>query len=85
MINKFYKWLFNFVLRKITGDTGYRCGNRYGKVFHYYNWEVTVIYRDTTKEDGYSREELYRMLKLIRKEEIRQQWKIPEPEQGELK
>lgn len=44
-------------------------------------FEVTTTFRNTKEEDGYSREELYSLLKLIRREEERHQWKVPEPKE----
>jgi len=39
---------------------------------------VTVTYRDTRQEDGYSREELLAMLETVRRHEALQGWKVPE-------
>ena len=45
-----------------------------------FGWvEVTITNRDTTEPDSYSREELIRLLALIRTQEETQQWKVPEP------
>jgi hypothetical protein len=40
--------------------------------------EITLTYRDTRQEDGYSREELLQMLNEVRKHEAKQGWKVPE-------
>ena len=72
-------WMFTRILQKIKAIRCYKCSNRYVKVFKIGVFEVSITYRDTTKEDSYSREELVTMLKVIRNEEQRQQWKVPEP------
>lgn len=46
--------------------------------------EYTLTSRDTTKEDGYARDEVYQMLRWVRRMENRSQttphsWKCPEP------
>lgn len=56
------------------------CANRHMTVFMVGTSEVTVVVRDTTKPDGYSREELVTMLETIRREETIQQWTVPEPQ-----
>jgi hypothetical protein len=43
---------------------------------------ISIIRRDTSKPDMYSREEIFDMLKRVRCEEQRMQWKCPEPFQG---
>lgn len=41
--------------------------------------EVTLTFRDLSYPDIYSREEVVRMLKLVRSEERRMNWTCPEP------
>lgn len=72
---KFVLWslrLINF--KQVTS-----VGNR----MIYVGWsgksEVTITLRNTREPDGYARTELLEMLKLIRVEEERQHWKVPEP------
>ena len=50
------------------------CGNRYIQIFRDGNLEHTITTRDTNKNDGYSREEIYRMYVLILKEGARTDW-----------
>ena len=40
--------------------------------------EVKLTYRDTRQEDGYSREELIEMLRVIRESERHMGWKVPQ-------
>lgn len=40
--------------------------------------EITVVWRDKRQEDGYSRTELLKMLREVRKHEAIQNWKVPE-------
>lgn len=56
-----------------------RCANRYEITHHCGPLVVVTTIQDTREEDGYSREELYRMLRLIRQHEELQEWKVPEP------
>lgn len=42
--------------------------------------EVTLTMRDTSRSDGYSREELLEMLTEVRKHETLSGWRVPEPE-----
>lgn len=69
-------WLRQVPITKSKGSVG----NRFIEVTMIGPLEVTITCRDTRREDGYSREELYSMLRLIRKEEVRHEWKVPEPE-----
>lgn len=73
---KFWWWILHKVpLKGLSGRTG----NRFYKKGMLGPIEVTITDRDTREPDGYSREELLRMLQLIRSEEERHQWKVPEP------
>lgn len=54
-------------------------GNRTIEVGMVGTLEVTTIVRETSQPDGYSREELLSMLRLIRTHEEFQHWKVPEP------
>ena len=55
------------------------CANRWESVSRCGPFEVTVSVKDTTKPDGYSREELLAMLHTVRKHETLQGWRVPEP------
>lgn len=41
-------------------------------------FEYTFTIRDTHRQDAYSREELFRMLRTIREHEHRMGWRVPE-------
>lgn len=41
--------------------------------------ELTLIMRDISEPDIYSRGEIFEMLHKVRENEIRMQWKCPEP------
>ncbi len=80
------KWYCNMFCRAVIGLWPRNMGS-YGYVANRSirtldgtkrKWELTIT--DKSERDGYSREELYCMLKLIRAEEKRQGWKVPEPE-----
>jgi hypothetical protein len=70
--------LLKIILWQRPGRFG-SVGNRRIYTFKLEPLEITVTSRDTTEEDGYSRVELYNMLKLIRTNEVVQQWRVPEP------
>jgi len=78
MLHKLWLWLFFFALRKIKPGAG-ACANRRYMTFGHKAHRVRVEVTDTRKPDGYSREELYEMLKIIRAAEKRSGWKCPEP------
>lgn len=70
-----------WILKRSTGSCSVSyCANRVTK-----RWEtpagheVTLILRDTRQPDGFSRTELYQMLKTLRDHERAQGWKCPEP------
>jgi hypothetical protein len=56
------------------------CANRRTWMYRTPVAELSLTIRQTTEEDGYSREELVRMLRLVREQEKSQGWKVPEPE-----
>lgn len=58
---------------------GSRVANRFIRTGFLGVLEFTVTIRDPRQEDGYSREELLNLLKLIRVQEEKQNWKVPEP------
>jgi hypothetical protein len=71
--------LWYWVLRHFPSQEYSLCANRRTSRVTFGPIEVTITCRDTREPDGYERTELYRMLHLIRSEEIRQNWKVPEP------
>ena len=77
------RWLLNiFQLLWLKGDDHASvgaCANRRWRRFMAGPIEVTILYRDTRLDDGYSREELLEMLQTVRKHEARLGWKVPEP------
>ena len=54
------------------------CANRHTTTCRAGSVEVTVMVRDTSRPDGYSREELVEMLRLVREQELLQGWRVPE-------
>jgi hypothetical protein len=75
--------LFKFVVRQMRGG-GYLCANRHGRTFIIGKLEISTVFRDTSKPDVYSREEVYEMLKRVRRQEIASKWICPEPPAKEL-
>lgn len=68
------------LLRRLEGPGGLTlCANRRTRTWLLGEHELTFTWRDTRQPDGYSREELYRMLKLVRDHEHLQEWRCPEP------
>ena len=55
------------------------CANRHYQKFTVGNLKIDLTITNLKEKDGYSREELYEMLALVRKEEKKQGWKVPEP------
>lgn len=47
--------------------------------------EYTLVVRDKREPDNYSREELYAMLRTVRRTERLQNWTCPEPTEQEIK
>lgn len=81
-VQTLWVWLWFSVMKRIRGGWG-MCANRNWKSFCYgrdRRYEVTVTIRDTAEEDGYERTEVYRMLREVRLQEKRSNWKCPEPE-----
>lgn len=76
------KWRFKLIFWLWPRRKGSACfcANRSRWTYHAPNADISLEVRDRTKPDGYAREELYSMLKLIREEEKRQGWTVPEPE-----
>lgn len=70
---------FLWALTKVVPTEWHTVGNRQIEKGLVDGIEVTTILRDTQQSDGYSREELFEMLTLIRREEERHRWKVPEP------
>jgi hypothetical protein len=85
---KFKEWLWyralRFVLRRVGTKYSLSCANRRETSHVFGPLEVRVVTRDTREPDGYSREELCQMLALVRSEEARQGWRVPEPCAGEV-
>lgn len=69
-------WLISRLMPK--PHLTHSCANR--KSFEYASGPIvmTVAFRDTRREDGYSREELMTMLATVRTHEALQGWKVPE-------
>lgn len=56
------------------------CANRHTLRAVIGHTEYTLIVRNTTQVDAYSREECYQMLRWVRRMENRSGWKCPEPD-----
>ena len=54
------------------------CANRKRWTYRTPNLEISLNVRALKEPDGWSREELLEMLRLIRREEKKQDWKVPE-------
>lgn len=84
MKKKLKRWQEKFwwyLLRKFTANRSTSiCGNRHVKVSMLGCMEITITFRDTRDPDGYSREDLLEMLRLIRKHEMIQNWRTPDRE-----
>lgn len=80
-MKNFWFWVFLYAMRKI----GYRhmgsCGNQssYDLRGSKNGILVDVVFVDSKKEGGHSREVIYEMLKAVREQEHRDDWKCPEP------
>ena len=77
-MNRFWKWLFFIVCRKIDCSQRSWCSARYIQKFSSNHYEVTITFLDKSKENHYSREELVEIMNLVRTEEKYQNWKVPE-------
>jgi len=70
--------IFGWIIKQFT--LGFHsCGNKFEQNFTVGNIYVKVIRGHKDEDIIYSREELLEMLTIIRKEEKRQGWKVPEP------
>lgn len=65
-------------LRPFVVQTG-TCSNRSWKIFRIASLELRTVLRNVDRPDGYSREELTEMLRLVREHEGRQGWRAPDP------
>jgi hypothetical protein len=74
-------WQFKLMLwlAKFGRRSTLVCANRWESVSRCGPFEVTVTVRDTTKPDGYSREELLMMPETVREHEAEQGRQVPEP------
>jgi len=72
-------WIWYKILMKAPCRYGTHVANRTIRRDNLAHLECTITLRDIRKPDGYSREELYQMLGLIRLHEELQNWKVPEP------
>lgn len=68
-----------FALRRGGEKGSGSCANRRWHRTMFGSRETRLVLRDTTQEDGYSRMELYEMLRTVRLHERRQGWECPEP------
>lgn len=72
-------WIFAQCANRLAPRSTSLCANRSTFTYRHDRQEMTLILRDMTKPDGYSREELVGMLATIRSEEARTGWTVPEP------
>ena len=81
--NSFVWDVFDILLSKLleSAQSVHRACNRLEiTIKRNNNTEIKIIIKDMSQEDRYTREELVRMLEIIRTEENIQNWKVPEPE-----
>ncbi|KKK79528.1 hypothetical protein LCGC14_2832570 [marine sediment metagenome] len=74
----FWKRLFYLTVNHIQWNEISTCSGRTTHKYDSTSFEITVIYRDKSESNLYSREELILMLKTIRENEAAQNWKVPE-------
>lgn len=84
MMKNFWIWMFRFALRRIKPQGWCASGNRRINSFDWYIYGCDVRWTDLTQNTNYSREDLYRMLVIIRRAERREGWKCPEPSLTEI-
>jgi hypothetical protein len=80
---KFLWWMFTVSANQLRPCSVFKCANRSIFTYRYQNFEMKVTFRDLDKPEGYSRVELLQMLQLIRAQEAKQNWKVPEPSLSE--
>lgn len=76
--NRLWWPVFNFTQRKMRGGLKL-CANRVTRTFVIGKLEVDIVFRDTSRPDAYSREEVYEMLRKVRRDELQTGWTCPEP------
>lgn len=69
--------LFRLFRRYCNVESG-TCANRWWATSVADDLQYTMVCRDTSQPDGYSREELVKMLQIIREQEKIMGWKVPE-------
>ena len=75
-------WRVLWALHRVRledGESSLVCANRNRRTFRVWNYEVALVFRNTDRPDGYSREELVGMLEEVRRHERRQGWRVSEP------
>lgn len=76
---RFWFEVMMFALRRGGGKYFGSCANRAWCTTMFGAHEARLVLRDTAREDGHSREELYVMLRTVREHERNQGWTCPEP------
>jgi len=66
-------------LRLLECNSVSRCANRTTFTLADDSIEYTLVVRDKREPDNYSREEIYAMLRAVRRAERLQNWSCPEP------
>ena len=78
MKDKIIKWVLGKIFGRLKSTSA--CANRvewtYARDFYGVPVEYKIIRRQTNVPDMYSREELYRMAKIIRSEFLRTGWDV---------
>lgn len=71
-------------LRLLDCNSVSRCANRTTFTLADDSVEYTLVVRDKREPDDYSREEVYAMLRTVRRAERRSVWQCPEPTEAEI-
>jgi hypothetical protein len=74
MRNRIIKWLFRRIFGRLKSSGA--CSNRCYWTYVNGDFQYELTRRQTTLPDTYSREELYRMAKIIRTEQERTGWDV---------
>jgi hypothetical protein len=80
MKNKIIYLLICWLSKRFNHKSIKSCANRYEIEVRIESMGMHIIYTDFREQAGYSREEVFTMLKTVREEEARMKWKCPKPE-----
>ena len=79
LMQRFWLKVLMFVVRRGAVRSSGTRANRTWRTALFGSVEVTITARKLWEPDGYSRDELIRMLQTVREHEARQGWAVPEP------